>query len=298
MKKFELYLLSASAILFAAIFAAGCSDSPSVAGTAEEPNELAIELESSSSAEEPSSSEAVSSSGVTVSSSSVYSSSAAVSSSGTVQSSSSVVESSSSRTVESSSDVVMSSSGKQQGGNDSGNNILDPTSLDFVLKAFGIEDYTFDSNVLALHTIVGNEGSNSPPMATEFDGPGLHPIVQQNIGALEEFFPEAAKEQAGLIDSIVNGYMGDSCKLYMANIWDTDNNAVAYIVADIGKDTLTVVDVVMDGCEKSVASGDPRALVYYCGKINRRPTEVHIPVNASANGMRCENIPNNEMTKK
>jgi hypothetical protein len=192
----------------------------------------------------------------------------------------------------------MSSSGKQQGGNDSGNNILDPTSLDFVLKAFGIEDYTFDSNVLALHTIVGNEGSNSPPMATEFDGPGLHPIVQQNIGALEEFFPEAAKEQAGLIDSIVNGYMGDSCKLYMANIWDTDNNAVAYIVADIGKDTLTVVDVVMDGCEKSVASGDPRALVYYCGKINRRPTEVHIPVNASANGMRCENIPNNEMTKK
>ncbi len=280
MKKFELYLLSASAILFAAIFAAGCSDSPSVAGTAEEPNELAIELEaieleSSSSAEEPSSSEAVSSSGVTVSSSSVYSSSAAVSSSGTVQSSSSVVESSSSRTVESSSDVVMSSSGKQQGGNDSGgNNILDPTSLDFVLKAFGIEDYTFDSNVLALHTIVGNEGSNSPPMATEFDGPGLHPIVQQNIGALEEFFPEAAKEQAGLIDSIVNGYMGDSCKLYMANIWDTDNNAVAYIVADIGKDTLTVVDVVMDGCEKSVASGDPRALVYYCGKINRRPTEV------------------------
>ena len=187
---------------------------------------------------------------------------------------------------------------KQQGGTDSGNNILDPTSLDFVLKAFGIEDYTFDSNVLALHTIVGNEGSNSPPMATEFDGPGLHPIVQQNIGALEEFFPEAAKEQAGLIDSIVNGYMGDSCKLYMANIWDTDNNAVAYIVADIGKDTLTVVDVVMDGCEKSVASGDPRALVYYCGKINRRPTEVHIPVNASANGMRCENIPNNEMTKK
>ena len=293
MKKFELYLLSASAILFAAIFAAGCSDSPSVAGTAEEPNELAIELESSSSAEEPCSSATVSSSSVTVSSSSVYSS-AAVSSSGTVQSSSSVVESSSSRTVESSSGEVMSSSGKQQGGN----NILDPTSLDFVLKAFGIEDYTFDSNVLALHTIVGNEGSNSPPMATEFDGPGLHPIVQQNIGALEEFFPEAAKEQAGLIDSIVNGYMGDSCKLYMANIWDTDNNAVAYIVADIGKDTLTVVDVVMDGCEKSVASGDPRALVYYCGKINRRPTEVHIPVNASANGMRCENIPNNEMTKK
>ena len=101
-----------------------------------------------------------------------------------------------------------------------------------------------------------------------------------------------------MIDSVVNGYMGDSCKLYMANIWDTDNNAVAYIVADIGKDTLTIVDVVMDGCEKSVASGDPRALVYYCGKINRRPTEVHIPVNASANGMRCENIPNNEMTKK
>ena len=294
MKKFDLYLLFASASLFAAIFAAGCSDSPSVAGTAEEPNELAIELESSSSAEEPSSSATVSSSGVTVSSSSVYSS-AAVSSSGTVQSSSSVVESSSSRTVESSSDVVMSSSGTQQGGNDGSNNILDPTSLDFVLKAFGIEDYTFDSNVLALHTIVGNEGSNSPPMATEFDGPGLHPIVQQNIGALEEFFPEAAKEQAGLI---VNGYMGDSCKLYMANIWDTDNNAVAYIVADIGKDTLTVVDVVMDGCEKSVASGDPRALVYYCGKINRRPTEVHIPVNASADGMRCENISNNEMTKK
>ena len=192
----------------------------------------------------------------------------------------------------------MSSSGTQQGGNDGGNNILDPTSLDFVLKAFGIEDYIFDSNVLALHTIVGNEGSNSPPMATEFDGPGLHPIVQQNIGALEEFFPEAAKEQAGLIDSIVNGYMGDSCKLYMANIWDTDNNAVAYIVADIGKDTLTVVDVVMDGCEKPLSSGAPRFLVYYCGKINRRPTEVHIPVNASANGMRCENIPNNEMTKK
>lgn len=295
MKKFELYLLFASASLFAAIFAAGCSDSPSVAGTAEEPNELAIELESSSSAEEPSSSAAVSSSGVTVSSSSVYSS-AAVSSSGTVQSSSSVVESSSSRTVESSSGEVMSSSGKQQGGNDSGNNILDPTSLDFVLKAFGIEDYTFDSNVLALHTIVGNEGSNSPPMATEFDGPGLHSLMKRVV--VEEYFPAAAVEQASLIDSVLNGDMGDSCKLYMANIWDTDNNAVAYIVADIGKDTLTIVDVVMDGCEKSVASGDPRALVYYCGKINRRPTEVHIPVNASANGMRCENIPNNEMTKK
>ena len=282
MKKFDLYLFFMFASLLTAMGVAGCSDSPSVAGTAEEPNELAIEYSSSSQ------------DGGDDYSSSMVLSSPSMSSSSVDASSSSIALSSSSSAPSSSSGVFSSSSKPGQGDYD--HNPLDPNSLEYVLYKFKIDGYEFDDNVLSSRTIMEKGAASSAPMATEFDGPGLHPLMKRVV--VEEYFPAAAVEQASLIDSVLNGDMGDSCMLYMANVWDTSNRPAAYILAGISKDTLTVIDVMVDGCEMSLASGAPRFLVYYCGQINRRPVEVHIPVDRKLDGYKCENNYDDEKIKK
>lgn len=209
-------------------------------------------------------------------------------------SSSSIALSSSSSALYSSSGEYSSSTKPGQGDND--HNPLDPTSLDYVLYKFKIDGYEFDDNVLSSRTIMEKGAASSAPMATEFDGPGLHPLMKRVV--VEEYFPAAAVEQASLIDSVLNGDMGDSCMLYMANVWDTSNRPAAYILAGISKDTLTIIDVMVEGCEMSLASGAPRFLVYYCGQINRRPEEVHIPIDRKLDGYKCEINYDDEKIKK
>ena len=186
MKKLSLYVLIACESLLFALLFAGCSENTSVAGTAEEPNEFAIELESSSS------------NGESSSSNEEFSSSAVISSSSEpLPSSSSFVEMSSSSRVSDTKPVN--------------------SSLESYMAQFCLDSIQFMDGMLAARS----ERYQAPPTsadpdhqsasATEFDGPWPIAFVQQNIYALRDFFPEAYMEYAGLVDSIKNGSASDSC---------------------------------------------------------------------------------------
>ena len=234
----------------------GCSETASVAGTAEEPNELAV-LESSSSIEVVESSSDVAYSSSALSSSSekaadiVSSSSLNVpSSSAEVPPSSSSVEDPGSSSTSSSSSVesgfvVSSSSDKTQTGTKPGTD-----KLDFYLEQFGIADSSFGG---LLAGSAENQKSNTTPgtgdtteqgsaMAPEFDGPWPHVFVKGNIGALEYFFPKAVVIYADLIDSIQSGTASEECKLYMLNV-KGNSKSVGHVLAHVSEDTVTVLDI-------------------------------------------------------
>ena len=271
----------------------GCSETASVAGTAEEPNELAV-LESSSSIEvvESSSDVAYSSSALSsssekaadiVSSSSApvdmrsSSSSEGLSSSSEWPSSSSLLSSSS---FENGSVFSSSSEGKAQSGTKP-----DLGSLEYYLAQFGLAGSPDD--LLAGRSTV-EKGSTSPggsdtteqggPVAvTEFDGPWPHPFVKQNIGALEYFFPDAAREYADLINSIKDGSAGDDCRLYMLNV-EGNSKSVGHMLGKVSEESIEVLNIVANGCEITTEGKMFRFLIRYCGELQKSVKIVPVTV--------------------
>ena len=113
--------------------------------------------------------------------------------------------------------------------------------------------------------------------ATEFDGPWPHRFVKQNIGALEYFFPDAADEYAGLIDSIKAGQAEDGCWLYMMNVYGNDKS-VGYVLADVSENKVVVLDISAGECPNSAVNKTFRFLFRYCGVIATSPEIEHVEV--------------------
>ena len=113
--------------------------------------------------------------------------------------------------------------------------------------------------------------------ATEFDGPWPHRFVKQNIGALEYFFPDAADEYAGLIDSIKAGQAEDGCWLYMMNVYGNDKS-VGYVLADVSENKVVVLDISAGKCPNSAVNKTFRFLFRYCGVIATSPEIEHVEV--------------------
>ena len=304
-KKIETASLTLSAILClcAALFVVGCGDSGTFAGTSEETNEMAENISSSSVDEESSSSfdvqepqpESISSSAQKTSSSS-----RAVSSSSRVASSSSRTLSSSSAKISSSSQEHSSSSSKQKENTNTSKyssssfdgdthtppiHEQDPNSnsLDSYLKLFKLDSGSFDGGVLSAtfdvsESVIPGDPANPPPTAsaTEFDGPWPHKFVKQNIVALGHFFPNAEKEYSEIVSAIKNDTLDANCGLYMLNVYG-DGKAAGFVLANIVKDTITVLDISAGRCEPSSGRME-RFLFYYCGEIDSRPEIVHILV--------------------
>ena len=283
----------------------GCSETASVAGTAEEPNELAV-LDSSSSIEVVESSSDVAYSSSALSSSSekaadiVSSSSAPVdmrssssserlSSSSEWPSSSSLLSSSS---FENGSVFSSSSEGKAQSGTKP-----DLGSLEYYLAQFGLAGSPDD--LLAGRSTV-EKGSTSPggsdtteqggPVAvTEFDGPWPHPFVKQNIGALEYFFPDAAREYADLINSIKDGSAGDDCRLYMLNV-EGNSKSVGHMLGKVSEESIEVLNIVANGCEITTEGKMFRFLIRYCGELQKSVKIVPVTVEVDLPGSVCSAI--------
>ena len=279
----------------------GCSETASVAGTAEEPNELAV-LESSSSIEVVESSSDVAYSSSALSSSSekaadiVSSSSAPVdmrssssserlSSSSEWPSSSSLLSSSS---FENGSVFSSSSEGKAQSGTKP-----DLGSLEYYLAQFGLAGSPDD--LLAGRSTV-EKGSTSPgggqdgeAAATEFDGPWPHPFVKQNIDALEYFFPDAAKEYADLINSIKDGSAGDDCRLYMLNV-EGNSKSVGHMLGKVSEESIEVLNIVANGCEITTEGKMFRFLIRYCGELQKSVKIVPVTVEVDLPGSVCSAI--------
>ena len=263
MKLLNLSIPFTFAFTLVAFLSTGCSTD--VAGTAEEQNELA-ENESSSSIDKDT-----------------------PVSSATIQSSNST--------------IVSSSSGNNSQSAPIGD--LDTNSLSYYLYQYGIIDASFDSNVLASTTTYKNntstppQGSSNPnndgdsrpgsAAVTEFDGPGFHPFVKQNIGALEYYFPEAYQAFPELIADIKNDNVQDSCGLYMLNTY-TESQYVGQIVTEVKGDSVTVLDIKADACQTDTKVDEVRFLVNYCGKIDRNPEIVHKVVNANIPNDKCPQV--------
>lgn len=309
--------LSAILCLCVALFVVGCGDSGTFAGTSEETNEMAENISSNSVDEESSSSfdvqephpESISSSAQKTSSSSrvvssssrvASSSSRAVSSSSRVASSSSRTLSSSSARISSSSQEHSSSSSKQKDNTNTSKyssssfdgdthtppiHEQDPNSnsLDSYLKLFKLDSGSFDGGVLSAtfdvsESVIPGDPVDNPPTAsaTEFDGPWPHKFVKQNIVALGHFFPNAEKEYSDIVNAIKNDTLDANCGLYMLNVYG-DGKAAGFVLANIVKDTITVLDISAGRCEPSSGRME-RFLFYYCGEIDSRPEIVHILV--------------------
>ena len=316
MKKLKIFFASFAMVLLCS----GCSESDKLAGTAEEPNELAYQDQESSSSEKPDTLESSSSKQVKSSSSSERTKKSSSSSSKEPDkakssssskdndkpdtSSSAPASSSSSEKPpqgiqppdendkSSSSSVPASSSSKGPGDGDTqsppqSSTPENPPSLSDYIALFDLEDMPFDTTVMA--SVAMREESSSPQdppsaQATEFDGIGVHQFVKQNIYALNELFPIAAKQYKKLADAIAND--SAECGLYLLNIRGS-NETVGHLLTKVSPDTMTVVDIVASNCLTNTNGKLVRFLFSYCGDVDRDPIIKRTSVTSDIPANRC-----------
>ena len=306
MNKLKIFFASFAMVLLCT----GCSESDKLAGTAEEPNELAYqEQEDSSSSEQIKSSSSSSERTKKSSSSSSKEPAKPKSSSSTPgkdkpgTSSSAPASSSSSEKPpqgiqppdendkSSSSKIPASSSFKDPGDGDTQSpptqtTPKQPTLSDYIAY-FGLEDMPFDSTVMA--SVAMREESSSPQdppsaQATEFDGIGVHQFVKQNIYALNELFPIAAKQYKKLADAIAND--SAECGLYLLNIRGS-NETAGHLLTKVSPDTMTIVDIVAPNCMTNTNGKLVRFLFSYCGDVDRDPVIKRTFVTSDISANRC-----------
>ncbi len=315
MKKLKIFFASFAMVLLCS----GCSESDKLAGTAEEPNELAYQDQPLSSSEKPDTLESSSSKQVKSSSSSSEKTSSSSSSQEPVKpkSSSSVTDkdkpgtsssapassSSSEKPPQgiqppdendksSSSSVPSSSSFKDPGDGDThtppqSSTPENPPSLSDYIAIFGLEDMPFDTTVMA--SIATKEDTSSPqqpPAAqtSEFDRIGVHQFVKQNIYALSDLFPIAAKQYKELVNAIAND--SAECGLYLLNIRGSSEN-VGHLLTNVTPDSMTVVDIVAPNCMTNTNGKLVRFLFSYCGDVNSDPEIVRTSVTSDVPTKQC-----------
>ena len=301
-------------ILFASfamvLLCTGCSESDKLAGTAEEPNELAYQDQESSSSEQIKSSSSSSEREKSSSSSSKEPAKPKSSSSSKApekpSTSSSAPGSSSSSELppdgndpfdgdknesSSSSKIPASSSSKDP---DDGDTQSPPTqttpkqpTLSDYIAYFGLEDMPFDTTVMA--SVAMREESSSPQdppsaQASEFDRVGAHQFVKQNIAALSTYFPQAAKQYSELVEAIAND--SAECGLYLLNIRGS-NETAGHLLTGVSADTMTVVDIVAPNCQKNTSGKLVRFLFSYCGDVDRDPVIKRTSVTSDIPANRC-----------
>ena len=308
---FPLTAILIIASFVAALLCAGCSDSDNLAGTAEEPNELAYQEQEDSSSSEQIKSSSSSSERTKKSSSSSSKEPAKPKSSSSSKApekpdtSSSAPASSSSSELppegiqppdendkSSSSSVPSSSSFKDPGDGDThtppqSSTPENPPSLSDYIVIFGLEDMPFDTTVMA--SIATKEDTSSPqqpPAAqtSEFDRIGVHQFVKQNIYALSDLFPIAAKQYKELATAIAND--SAECGLYLLNIRGSSEN-VGHLLTNVTPDSMTVVDIVAPNCVTNTNGKLVRFLFSYCGDVNSDPEIVRTSVTSDVPTKQC-----------
>jgi hypothetical protein len=166
-----------------------------------------------------------------------------------------------------------------QGGKLSSSSFANPNSLDHYVDELGLNINQVYEGAMATKLTEETDSDTAPGQAaaTEFDGPWPHRFVKQNIGALEYFFPDAADEYAGLIDSIKAGQAEDGCWLYMMNVYGNDKS-VGYVLADVSENKVVVLDIAAGKCPNSAENKTFRFLFKYCGVIFTSPEIEHVEV--------------------
>lgn len=251
--------------LSAGLFCA-CSDSSSVAGTAEEPNQIAVEDVSSSSSQIPGQAgdvvEPQSSSSVILSSSSMVSSSSSVIPSGSEESSSSIASPGSDSDDQPA--VVPPSNG------------VEPKTLDNFVKQY-VNDVNakFDDNVLAYNLVyekqcggASDDCEDAAPVYYELTTPGLH--KDMDMSHVEMLFPKT-------IDYLAKTPSVDEyCPFYLLNISPVGMDGgytpeTGFVLANIEGDKLTVIALRSHTCENTDKYRVFGILFRYCGELSSNP---------------------------
>ncbi|MCQ2064056.1 MAG: hypothetical protein MJY99_12055 [Fibrobacter sp.] len=248
---------------------AACSDDPSVAGTAVEPNQNPIAYEESSSSMESPISSTTDSTATSSSSKTPLTSSSTKSSSSTAkQSSSSKVPlptSSASVPLPSSSDIGAPSQPQSSSSIiDNGPTPQEPTNRlsDFVWQYKA--DIEFDENVLAYHLVgrdhceLGEICDDTPAIYEEFRHAGFYSEVDSDV--IKYLFPKAEN----LISTRTKPL---ECPLRLLNVETRSNTG--FVLTKISADTLTVVDLeISSSCDVSTEKKVFGILFMYCGEFS------------------------------
>lgn len=245
MMKNKFILSVASFIGLSAGLFCACSDNASVAGTAEEPNQVAVED--------------VSSSSVILSSSSMVSSSSSVIPSGSEESSSSITPPGSESDDRPA--VVPPSNGEQ------------PKTLDNFVKQYVNDVNTkFDDNVLAYNLVyekqcggASDDCEDAAPVYYELTTPGLH--KDMDMSHVEMLFPKT-------IDYLAKTPSVDEyCPFYLLNISPLGMDGyyspeTGFVLANIEGGKLTVIALRSHTCENTDKDRVFGILFRYCGNLS------------------------------
>jgi len=301
--------LTISVAAFSALSLSACSDK--IAGTAEEPNQIAQGTESSSSAESSNSSENPNGLPDLSSNSSVPSPTTNISSS-----SQSERDSFDPITI----NPTPSSSSKSTSGNGGFPSFGNPDchcpsdskcycgsdgapayTLDDYLKNYNITDVSYDENVLAFNKTYDGQLEdvyNSAKVNTsQLRSIGLHKITRENLGGLGALFLKASVNMGGMLyekDGVVSRTQG-GCQLYVLNVYDT--SPVIHVLTEISKDTIKITDV-HDNCDYEPYPFEMHVgfLFEYCGELSESPKiDITFKLNES---MKCGTVEYDEYINK
>ncbi len=269
--------------LVSGLFSA-CSDSSSVAGTAEEPNQIAVEDVSSSSVVAESSSDVIpsSSSNVILSSSSnviLNGSEGSSSSSNVIPSSSSnvILNGSEGSSSSSSSETPPDSNSDYQPQVTPPSNSVQPKTLDNFIKQYVNDVNTkFDDNVLAYNLVyekqcggASDDCEDATPVYYELITPGLH--KDMDMSYVEMLFPKT-------IEALAKTPNADDeyCPFYLLNVSPLGMDGgytpeTGFILANIENDKLTVIALRSHSCEYVDKDRVFGILFRYCGELSSSP---------------------------
>ncbi len=291
--------LTISVAAFSALSLSACSDK--IAGTAEEPNQIAQGTESSSSAK--SSNSSVPSPTINISSSS--------------ESERDGFDPITINPTPSSSSKSTSGNGGSEAGfpsfgnpdchcpSDSkcycGSDGAPAYTLDDYLKNYNITDVSYDENVLAFNKTYDGQLEdvyNSAKVNTsQLRSIGLHKITRENLGGLGALFLRASVNMGGMLyekDGVVSRTQG-GCQLYVLNVYDT--SPVIHVLTEISKDTIKITNV-HDNCDYEPYPFEMHVgfLFEYCGELSESPKiDITFKLNES---MKCGTVDYDEYINK
>ena len=168
-------------------------------------------------------------------------------------------------------------------------------SLDAYVETFGLQNKVrFDKAVIAVSTgpyLLKQQPMDGSDPYTEFEKEGVAKFTQENIGEIEEYFPNAAETYATTVDAIKNGT--NKCALYSYNSYGSEKYT-GLVLEYVSSDTLKVTGIAAKNCEETTKDMFVRFLVSYCGDLNQEPVIIENTVESSVKKEQCPAVDKTE----
>ena len=168
-------------------------------------------------------------------------------------------------------------------------------SLDAYVETFGLQNKVrFDKAVIAVSTgpyLLKQQPMDGSDPYTEFEKEGVAKFTQENIGEIEEYFPNAAETYAETVSAVKNGT--NECALYSYNSYGNEKYT-GLVLEYVSSDTLKVTGIAAKNCEETTKDMFVRFLVSYCGDLNQEPVIIENTVESSVKKEQCPAVDKTE----